>query len=48
MSHEVLVEVAEDAISGVFSDTSVEPNKTKDSLEDLALHIQTLLATLPD
>lgn len=42
------VQKAEEAISKVFSDTSVSPGQTRSRLEHLRDHINDLLASLPD
>lgn len=44
--HELLVEAARDAISAVFGDTRVSPDKTRESLEELKTEIQDSLNTL--
>ena len=45
-SHHQLVEAAKDAINAVFSDTNVEPDVTRDSLEELREHINENLQAL--
>jgi hypothetical protein len=44
--HEELLEAAKKAADAVFGDTSVPRSKTKESLNDLASHIQDQLDTL--
>ena len=44
--HEDLMEKAKEAITAVFSDTSVDQSTTKESLKDLQGEIEILLDTL--
>lgn len=41
-------ELAEKAIMDVFGDTSVPPGETRESLQGLIDHIQTLIESLPE
>lgn len=46
--HEQLLEKAEKAIDAVFSDQSISREATKDSLESLMEHIQSMIDTLDE
>lgn len=46
MNHLELVEKAKAAIDAVMSDTSVSPQKTRDSLEELAAEIEIKIEAL--
>jgi hypothetical protein len=48
MTHDELVEAAEEAINKVFGDTSVSRSETKESLNSIIGHINTMLDTLSD
>ena len=48
MGHEQKVENAKKAVDAVFSDTTVGQAKTRDSLEELAGHIDDMLDTLEE
>lgn len=48
MSHEDLVETAEEAIESVFADTTVPPTTVRDSLKSLLDLIKAKLETLGD
>ena len=47
MTHEQLVTAAKTAIDRVFSDTTVSPEETRQSLEELQEEIAVKLSTLP-
>ena len=47
MEHEERVQAAEDAIERVFSDRTVSPSRTAESLRALAQTIEDKLAVLP-
>ena len=47
-NHEKLLAEATEAVDELFGDTSVPREKTKESLSDLAGHIQGLLDTMKD
>lgn len=46
MTHEDLIQEAEDAISRLFGDKSVSQAETKESLYDLIGFIETMIETL--
>lgn len=48
MSHLQLVSDAKDAIERLYSDTSVSPDVTKESLLELQEEIETLIGVLED
>ena len=48
MEHAALLKKAEDAIEELFSDMSVGPEKTRESLEELAATIEGKLDSLPE
>lgn len=47
MDHKELVEKAKEAIDSVFGDTSVSPEQTADSLQELVEEIEMKLSSLP-
>lgn len=47
-SHNLWIEKAKNAIDAIFSDQSVSRTTTKESLEELIEHIQSMLDTLDE
>ncbi len=46
MTHDELLDAAKEAADALFSDKSVSREQTKESLEDLAGHIEIMVDTL--
>ena len=48
MSHQSLIDDAEEAVTKLFSDQSVSQRETRESLEELTGFIDDMLNTLPE